>query len=126
VEGAYEHGNEPSGSIKRWEVLEWLHNWQLLKKGSAPSVIIHSFEARKSELMTVSLNKLHINKYCTGYPGAGIAQSVYRLATGWTAEGSEFESRWGQKFSILHVVPTGSRVHPTAYPMITGGKAAGA
>jgi hypothetical protein len=22
--------------IKRWEVLEWLHNWQLLKKGSAP------------------------------------------------------------------------------------------
>jgi hypothetical protein len=24
------------GSIKRWEVLEWLHNWQLLKKRSAP------------------------------------------------------------------------------------------
>jgi hypothetical protein len=31
-----EHGNEPSGSMKCWEVLEWLHNWQLLKKGSAP------------------------------------------------------------------------------------------
>jgi hypothetical protein len=30
------NGNEPSGSIKRWEVLEWLHNCQLLKKGSAP------------------------------------------------------------------------------------------
>jgi hypothetical protein len=30
------HGNEPSGSIKCWEVLEWLHNWRLLKKGSAP------------------------------------------------------------------------------------------
>jgi hypothetical protein len=30
------HGNEPSGSIKCWEVLEWLHNWHLLKKGSAP------------------------------------------------------------------------------------------
>jgi hypothetical protein len=25
-------------SIKRWEVLEWLHNWQLLKKGPAPRV----------------------------------------------------------------------------------------
>jgi hypothetical protein len=25
-----------SGSIKFWEVLEWLHNKQLLKKGSAP------------------------------------------------------------------------------------------
>jgi hypothetical protein len=24
------------GSIKCWEVLEWLHNGQLLKKGSAP------------------------------------------------------------------------------------------
>jgi hypothetical protein len=35
VEGSCEHGNEPSGSVKRWEVLEWLHNWQLLKKGSA-------------------------------------------------------------------------------------------
>jgi hypothetical protein len=28
--------NEPSGSIKCWKVLEWLHNWQLVKKGSAP------------------------------------------------------------------------------------------
>jgi hypothetical protein len=36
VEGSCEGGNEPSGSIKRWEVLEWLHNWQLLKKASAP------------------------------------------------------------------------------------------
>jgi hypothetical protein len=37
VEGSCEVGNEPSGSIKRWDVLEWLHNWQLLKKGSAPA-----------------------------------------------------------------------------------------
>jgi hypothetical protein len=36
MEGFCEHGNEPSGSITFWEVLEWLHNWQLLKKGSAP------------------------------------------------------------------------------------------
>jgi hypothetical protein len=36
VEGSCERGNELSGSIKRWEVLEWLHNWQLLKKDSAP------------------------------------------------------------------------------------------
>jgi hypothetical protein len=28
--------DEPSGSTKCWEVLEWLHNWQLLKKCSAP------------------------------------------------------------------------------------------
>jgi hypothetical protein len=36
VEGYCEDGNEPSGSIKYWEVLEWLYKWQLLKKGSAP------------------------------------------------------------------------------------------
>jgi hypothetical protein len=27
---------KPSGSIKCWEVLEWLLNWRLLKKSSAP------------------------------------------------------------------------------------------
>jgi hypothetical protein len=26
VEGSCEHGNEPSGSVKCWEFLEWLHN----------------------------------------------------------------------------------------------------
>jgi hypothetical protein len=36
VEGSCERGTEPSGSIKHWEVLDWLHNWRLLKKGSAP------------------------------------------------------------------------------------------
>jgi hypothetical protein len=36
VEGSCEHGNEHSGSTKRWKILEELHNWQLLKKGSAP------------------------------------------------------------------------------------------
>jgi hypothetical protein len=25
----------PVGSIKCWEVLEWLHNWKLLKMGSS-------------------------------------------------------------------------------------------
>jgi hypothetical protein len=29
-------GNEPSGSIKCWEILEQLQNWRLLQKGSAP------------------------------------------------------------------------------------------
>jgi hypothetical protein len=36
-------------------------------------------------------------------------------------KGSEFESRWGQEFSLLHVVQTGSGVHPTTYRMGTGG-----
>jgi hypothetical protein len=36
VEGSGEHGNEPPGFIKCWEVLEQLQNWRLLRKGSAP------------------------------------------------------------------------------------------
>jgi hypothetical protein len=35
VEDSCEHGDELSGSLKCWEVLEWPHNWQLLRKGSA-------------------------------------------------------------------------------------------
>jgi hypothetical protein len=27
VESFCEFGNEPSGSIKCWETIEWLHNW---------------------------------------------------------------------------------------------------
>jgi hypothetical protein len=38
VEGSCEHGNKPLGSIKCWEILEYLHNWWLPKKGSAPRV----------------------------------------------------------------------------------------
>jgi hypothetical protein len=31
-----EHGNEPSGSIKYWHILEGLNDWLLLKMDSAP------------------------------------------------------------------------------------------
>jgi hypothetical protein len=41
------------------------------------------------------------------------------VATGWATEGSEFETRYGQEFSLLHVVQTGSGVHPTSYRMGT-------
>jgi hypothetical protein len=49
---------------------------------------------------------------------------------GWTTEGSQLESRWGQEFSLLHVVQTGSGAQPDSYPMCTvsffpEGKAAG-
>jgi hypothetical protein len=36
IEGLFEHSDELSGSLKCCEVPEWLHNWQLLRKGSAP------------------------------------------------------------------------------------------
>jgi hypothetical protein len=32
LEVSCEHGNEILGFIKYWEILEWLRNWQLLKK----------------------------------------------------------------------------------------------
>jgi hypothetical protein len=45
---------------------------------------------------------------------AGTAQSVYRLLTGWTTEGWNFESRNVQEFSLLHVFQAVSGVHPTS------------
>jgi hypothetical protein len=60
---------------------------------------------------------------------AGIAQTVQRRVTGWTA-GVQFLG--GERdFSLLHSVQTGSGGHPTSYPIATGGsfhwgKAAGA
>jgi hypothetical protein len=62
---------------------------------------------------------------------SGIVQSVLWLASGWMTEGLEFKSQWGQEFSVLHVIQTGSGVHPDSYPMgigvsFPGGKAAGA
>jgi hypothetical protein len=35
--GLCERCNEPSVSIECWEILEWLSNWWLLKKGSEVS-----------------------------------------------------------------------------------------
>jgi hypothetical protein len=55
------------------------------------------------------------------YRTAGIAQSVLRLVTDWTAEGWEFEPRYGQDCSPLHVVQTGSGSHSASYPVGTGG-----
>jgi hypothetical protein len=34
VDGSCEHDDELSGSLTCWEVPEWLHNWQLLRKGN--------------------------------------------------------------------------------------------
>jgi hypothetical protein len=34
-------------------------------------------------------------------------------------EGSEFGTRYGQEFSLLHVVQTGSGAHPISYTMGT-------
>jgi hypothetical protein len=47
--------------------------------------------------------------------GAGIAQSVLRRATGWTA-GVRFPAG-AKAFSLLHSVQTGSVAHPASYPM---------
>jgi hypothetical protein len=57
--------------------------------------------------------------------------STLGIATGYWLDDRGVGFRWGQEFSLLHVVQTGSGVHPTSCPMGTGGsfpggKAAGA
>jgi hypothetical protein len=36
VDSSCEHGNEPSGSVKYLEILEYLSDWQHRKKDSVP------------------------------------------------------------------------------------------
>jgi hypothetical protein len=47
---------------------------------------------------------------------------------GWTAAESDFHSRYGRDFYLLHSILAGSWVHPTSYPVsagfFVGGKAA--
>jgi hypothetical protein len=69
---------------------------------------------------------LRFSQWCGGY-------GVVSIATGYGLDnrGIKFESQYGQEFSFLHIVQTGSGVHPASYPMGTGGsfprgKAAGA
>jgi hypothetical protein len=40
--------------------------------------------------------------------------------TGWTNEGSEFESRYGQEFSLPHVVQTGSKAYSISTKWVPG------
>jgi hypothetical protein len=45
------------------------------------------------------------------------------IATGYGLDDQgerEFESRWGKKFSLLHIIQTGSGVHPTSYKWVPG------
>jgi hypothetical protein len=49
-----------------------------------------------------------------------VLRVVQRLATDWTTEWSDFESRYGQEFSLLHAVQTGSGVHPNSGPREPG------
>jgi hypothetical protein len=52
VGGSCGHCNEPSGSIKYWEFLEWLHNWQQDETGGACSTnreeeeCVHDFDGK--------------------------------------------------------------------------------
>jgi hypothetical protein len=51
-------------------------------------------------------------------------QSSVGIATGYGPDdqgGREFEFRWSQTISFLHIVQIGSGVHPTSYKMGSGG-----
>jgi hypothetical protein len=48
------------------------------------------------------------------------ARLVLRLDAGWTAEGSEFESGWGQDCSLLYLVQTCTGAQPVSYSVGTG------
>jgi hypothetical protein len=88
--------------------------------------VIFSYQWRYNLLIIIPTSLHNVIKthkeynLCSKYL-IGILQSVYRLATGWTAEGSDFKSRLWKDFAAFHVVQTGSRAHSASYPTYTVG-----
>jgi hypothetical protein len=93
------------------------HNFSIL---SAVNFCSLSGDIKQFKKNSIRMWEESVKMDLTEIGQVGIGQSVYRLGTGWTTKGSEFDSRWGQGFSLLHVVQTGSGVHLTYYPTDTG------
>jgi hypothetical protein len=53
VEGSCEHGDEPSGSIEYWNILEQLNNWRLLEMQFSKAAISHA-----------SVQKVLVSNFC--------------------------------------------------------------
>jgi hypothetical protein len=55
MEGSCENCNEPSGSIKYWEIFEKLSDWRLLKKDSAPWSLLVTIKIKNYTLIVCIL-----------------------------------------------------------------------
>jgi hypothetical protein len=94
--------------------------WQ--NKGPALIVSIHLLSTRRSSFF-VGL-AARTTGYCRTDTLAGIVQSIWRLATGWTVRN---KSRWGRDFSHPSPPALGPIQPPIQWvPGLSGGKAAGA
>jgi hypothetical protein len=65
VEGFCEYGNEPPGSLKCWEVLEWLHSWWPLEQCSDLQSQSVSQLARAMKGFTTLNSKTFTNNFLT-------------------------------------------------------------
>jgi hypothetical protein len=62
VEGFCEHGNEPSGSINCWEILEWLGHGQRGKVGAAPRRCVFSYNGKFSVIPLTAWSRVPLEK----------------------------------------------------------------
>jgi hypothetical protein len=77
VEGCCEHGNEPSGSIKCWEVLEKLHSWRRFY--AVPIT-------KKVNVLTASISQLIAAEYSAEYTHnyeSALTRHDYYFPSGW-------------------------------------------
>jgi hypothetical protein len=56
VQGSCECGNEPLGSIKCWETIEWQHNFWPLEWFSAPQSLVSFWYVTKIQLRYLLIN----------------------------------------------------------------------
>jgi hypothetical protein len=73
----------------------------------------------KGMILFGTRNQLFLLSYYTRSRDSSVG-----IATGYGLDDQgkrEYESRYAKKFPLLHIVQTGSGVHPTSYKMGTGG-----
>jgi hypothetical protein len=131
--------NAQHNAALRWHTLQARSAFWLLKPASEHThvllllrlsrswTVLRPIDTHRKHVTSITAVLLRFVNYLltSSYQRAGIAHSIHWLATDWTTKGSELESRWEQEFSLLHVVQTGSGIHPASYPVGTGDLSSG-
>jgi hypothetical protein len=73
VAGFCEHGSGPAGPVEYWEILEWLSEYWLLRKDSAPWIQRVIERAR----VCLSLSEIHHASHLSHPAHSGVVHSVW-------------------------------------------------
>jgi hypothetical protein len=105
-----------NASASNFAFLSWRRRHKI-----PPKILVSIYEIKWRHMAEYN-NLQNIPNLCLNYSYQEERghSSVYGRTTGWTVDGSEFESRYGQEYCLLHRVQTGSGNYPASCTMGTG------